>query len=67
MNEVKEDLEAPAVESAELTKEALGGATGGNAPLADEPEGEALDSGSHSGSRHNITRQRRDKKRKHDW
>ena len=45
MNEVKEELEASAVESAELTEESLGEVVGGNAPLADEPEGETLGSG----------------------
>ena len=44
MNEVKEELEAAAVESAELTEESLGKVTGGNAPLTDDPDDEALGS-----------------------
>ena len=48
MNEVKEDLEAPAVESAELTGDDLGEVVGGNTLLADDPDDESLGRGSPS-------------------
>ena len=49
LNEVKEELEATAAESEELTEKVLGDVTGGSAPLADEPEGETLGEGDQTG------------------
>ena len=61
MSEVKEELEAAAVESAALTGDELDVVVGGNAPLTDDPEGETLGEGHRLGQLPSSALRRRKK------